>query len=257
MAEDTRASKRLNSLAASDASDGPSDIHRKFREIKIPQHSSLNVDAIFCEYKRDIMRKNKDKHIAPNLAGVRKSTATISDTDTRRDPAPTPISAIPTLPTTDWQLPKNTVKDPRQKAHHRRSVSTSNSFAQRSDDNDSQLDDMDHDGDNDIGTTPTPTPTQQEKPARPPSVYIIKAKLNDIINLLTEGNIQKNEFLINQSTHDSLSISAHTMPLYRNIIEILRNKGALYYTFTPKNLRLKTLVLKGIHGTFKEEEILK
>ena len=112
---------------------------------------------------------------------------------------------------------------------------------------------MDHDGDGDIGTTPTPIPTQQEKPARPPPVYIIKAKLNDITNLLTEGNIQKNEFLKNQSTHDSLSISARTMPLYRKIIEILKNKGALYYTFTPKNLRPKTLVLKGIHGNFKEE----
>ena len=116
---------------------------------------------------------------------------------------------------------------------------------------------MDHDGDSDIGITPTPTPTQQEKLARPPPIYIIKAKLNDIINLLTEGNIQKNEFLINQSTHDCLSISTRTMPLYGKIVEILKNKGTLYYTYTPKNLRPKTLVLKGIHGNFKEEEILK
>ena len=116
---------------------------------------------------------------------------------------------------------------------------------------------MDHDGGGDIGTTPPPTPTQQKKPARPPPVHIIKAKLNDIINLLTKVNIQKNEFLINQSTHDSLSIFARTMPLYRKIIKILKNKDALYYTFTPKNLRPKSLVLKGIHGNFKEEEILK
>ena len=112
---------------------------------------------------------------------------------------------------------------------------------------------MDHDGDSDIGITPTPTPTQQEKPARPPPIYIIKTKLNGISNLLTEGNIQKNEFLINQSTHDCLSISARTMPLYGKIVEILKNKSTLYYTYSPKNLRPKTLVLKGIHDNFKEE----
>ena len=259
MANDTRASKRPNSPGASDASDGPSDTDRKFREIKISRQGSMTADALFCEYKRDVMRKNEGKHIAPNLAGARKSAATISGTDTpstRPNPAPTPMSTTPTLPTTDWQLPKNTVKDPNQKAHRRRPVSTSNSFAQLSDDNDSQLDNMDHDGDSDIGITPTLTLTQQEKTARPPPIYI-KAKFNDIINLLTEGDIQTNKFLINQSTHDCLSISARTMPLYGKIVEILKNKGTLYYTYTPKNLWPKTLVLKGIHGNFKEEEILK
>ena len=95
---------------------------------------------------------------------------------------------------------------------------------------------MDHDGDHDEGTTPTPTLIEQKKPARPPSITIIKAKLNNIINLLTEGNIQKNEFLINQSTYDCLSISAGIMPLYENIVKILKKKRALYYTYTPKNL---------------------
>ena len=47
------------------------------------------------------------------------------------------------------------------------------------------------------------------------------------------------------------------MPLYGKIVEILKNKGSLYYTYAPKNLRPKTLVLKGIHGNYKEEEILK
>ena len=79
-----------NSPGASDPSDGPSDIHQKFREVKSPRHDSLQVDALFCKYKRD-MRKNEGKHIAPNLACARKSAATISDTDTSpTGPAPAP-----------------------------------------------------------------------------------------------------------------------------------------------------------------------
>lgn len=55
----------------------------------------------------------------------------------------------------------------------------------------------------------------------------------------------------NESTIQPTDIEAHT-----KITDILRTNKQEFFTYTPKSLRPKTLVLKGLSGEFNEEELL-
>lgn len=98
---------------------------------------------------------------------------------------------------------------------------------------------------------------QRNAGKRPPPIHIIGKSLKAIADLRTWKNTQfRNNFFLKQSRDTaSVSIFPTNLEYHKVFKEILDNKNIEYYTYTPKNEKLTTNVLKGLFGNFSEKEI--
>lgn len=76
-----------------------------------------------------------------------------------------------------------------------------------------------------------------------------------IVNLFKTKNLEKkNSFTLKQSD-DNCIVYLQNLTIYKTIVEILKTEKIKFFTFTPKNYKLKNIVLKGVCGDFSEEDI--
>ena len=53
-----------------------------------------------------------------------------------------------------------------------------------------------------------------------------------------------------------LIVFTNNIDTYNKIQQVCKDNKTQYYTYTPKNLKPKNIVLKGIKGDFNEQDIL-
>lgn len=68
--------------------------------------------------------------------------------------------------------------------------------------------------------------------------------------------LKTNEFLTKQINKTNFIIYSNNLNSYKIIIEILKNSNTNFYTFTPKEEKKTTLVLKGLDASYNENEVL-
>lgn len=93
--------------------------------------------------------------------------------------------------------------------------------------------------------------------SRPPPIHIKNINLKTIINLFIVKNVNKDTFYVKQA-YDPTNITVFSTEVQtsENIKKLLIDNKYEYFTYTPKNLRPKTVILKGIRGDFSEEDIM-
>lgn len=103
----------------------------------------------------------------------------------------------------------------------------------------------------------TSPPRRPRKAHRPSPIHVRGSSLNEIANLITSNIPEaKNNFYVSNSREKKfINIMINNLPLYNNVKDFLSKQKTEYYTYTPKESKLKSLVLKNLYGEFNNEEI--
>ncbi|KAK0174282.1 hypothetical protein PV327_011031 [Microctonus hyperodae] len=80
--------------------------------------------------------------------------------------------------------------------------------------------------------------------------------IKQLIAILEDHANTKGMYTLAQTAPNSVSIAAFNSDIHTAIKAILQQKEINFYTFTPKNLRPKTLILKGMQGGFNEKDVV-
>ena len=94
-----------------------------------------------------------------------------------------------------------------------------------------------------------------KKTIRQPPVYTISTNINSLINTITATDTPKSTFLIKEISKENHIIYTQSAVHYKAITDVLLEKKIQYFTYTPKELKPKSILLKGIRGNFDIEEI--
>lgn len=99
---------------------------------------------------------------------------------------------------------------------------------------------------------------QQAKPKnqKPPPIYITGLTLQQLIEIAKSLHLGKNDFSLKQGDSDEITLHSFSLDNYKLFLDLLKTKKIKFFTYTPKNLKPKNLVLKGINGDFSQEEVL-
>lgn len=157
--------------------------------------------------------------------------------------------------TPDWQVPKNPIKHPNRQGAPS-PVTNSNTFdplaSTQADDNSMETETDDNGNTN---RQSDKTRQQAHPKGKPPPIHIQGQKITTTIAALTTAKIGKTAFKIKQNDDEFSTITTESYQAFNNISEILKSHNTHFFTYTPKHQKQKTLVLKGIKGDFKEEDV--
>lgn len=254
MNKNLKKKKKVSIPAQDSISPGINKIRRRLTPPK-----TVSIQAMDREYKNFIKDYGTNKNripltssttVRPNTNLKRQTTSTITHTINETGDTPPGSSG--------WTAPKKTSKiHPNDNQTPENQFATANSFESLF--NDLQTEDgTGTDGNsNDTITSNIPVNTQSSKIIKPPPIYLQNIRnIKDIIQSLADNNIGKQDFYIRQISNDGLTtVQPSNIENHKKITEILIKNNQQYYTYTPKSLRPKTIVLKGISGEFNEQDI--
>lgn len=222
--------------------------HKRVQQYKTGPSNKFNItsQALDSEYKKLVKEygKKEQSRSMPNLAKARDRRTTI-DKD-------------------GFISPKKTQsQEQAQAGGSSQGTPTQNSFSSLENTTQNEVD-MDQVSEH----TPSPVNSRPVSPAgktkqgpnkktKPPPVHIDKFLIKDTIQLLTSKGTKKGSFQIRQSlnTPDTTTVMANDMDTYTAVKAILNEAKAHYHTYTPKDIKPKSIILKGIKGNFTCEEI--
>lgn len=233
------------------------------RSQNIPKLNSINLDRLYKQAFKDSNISNKantSKGAKPNLTTARKRKIQTTPSDGSSEP-----QQGCSYDADGWKMPKH----PISKRHARASTSSTlptqrNQYEALSDDET----DMEQGSETE---NPSDNPTDatirrpQKKRERPPPIYVTGSSMTMVINLIKDTGTPKTEFLVReivdandepaskeQSKHN---IYVKQIDHFVKIKNALKEKGIQFYTYTPKETKPKTLLVKGIRGAFSTDEI--
>lgn len=100
---------------------------------------------------------------------------------------------------------------------------------------------------------------------KPPPITTMGKSLKEVTDILIEGSAEsKDKFHLRETTSSDkdkvkittfITILTKDKETYDTFIAILKSKEIEYYSYTPKNEKPKTLVLKYLKGNFTDEEV--
>ncbi|KAI4477995.1 hypothetical protein M0802_014612 [Mischocyttarus mexicanus] len=105
------------------------------------------------------------------------------------------------------------------------------------------------------GTDVSASPPEGRRSARPPPLHTFNVKAKDIIKLLTDNGLSSDKFYIRSYSNSSVNINAVCLDSHSTVKKILDNSVVHYFTYTPRDKKTKSLVLKGISPEFTEDEV--
>ena len=146
------------------------------------------------------------------------------------------------------QLPKKTNKITTSQENSHSENIVSNRFSQLVEENDMDIDGEEKD-------TSRSDSSQKKKVMKPPPINILKSSVNEIIKIITFLNVPKSAFLIKETDIGAHSVYINNINHYTIICTKFAEQKIQYYTYTPKHLKPKTILLKGIRGAFDAEDI--
>lgn len=161
----------------------------------------------------------------------------------------------------DWELPKNPAR-PKTAGATATSIEHANSFEALA----ANENTMDYE--QEAGCSADRSETQNNiseennnrtKKIRPPPIHITNTNIKDTITLLTTNNLKKGDYQLKQvSNAEKPTTTVYTNELehYEKILGIVSNENKQFYTYTPKNKKPKSIILKGVNGGFAADAIL-
>lgn len=105
------------------------------------------------------------------------------------------------------------------------------------------------------GRKGTTTGNRSKGKKAPPPIHVMGNTLKNIINELLKKGIKKDKFSTKEVDANICTIYASDLECHKIIANILIELKWEYYTYTPREEKLKTLVLKGVRGGFDENDI--
>lgn len=99
------------------------------------------------------------------------------------------------------------------------------------------------------------TEVYQNKNKKTPPLYVVDVDPNALIEFVKNG-LHINEFKIREFSNNKIQILTSSIEDYSKIRAYLLETKTKFYTFTPKNLKNKTFLLKGLTANMNTTEIL-
>lgn len=105
-------------------------------------------------------------------------------------------------------------------------------------------------------TNNTTVPSQPRRISKPPPIILYGIEDVKQLTEFIEEKINKEEYSYKISSRDQLIISSKSVAIYEKLISHIRAKGLIGHTFTKKEDRCQTFVIKNLHHTTPKEAIL-
>ena len=99
--------------------------------------------------------------------------------------------------------------------------------------------------------------SQETSPVKekPTPIYTCEITIKNLDMLLSSNPEIKDCYVIKPNTHDCATIHISTYEKYIIINNFLKERKVQFYSYTPKNLKNKKLVLKNLYGEYSVDEI--
>lgn len=222
------------------------------------QVNSFTLDKIV----RNIIKPRSIRDVTPNLSKSRPQSANSN-------------TLIDSQEASDWITPSKTIKiNNLPGSRTAQDASTSNQFSELPDDV-HEMEVLDDNMSQKSGrlspkeTSPKLTqPPSNQLPAsaaserttpkniRPPPIIVGGTTIKKIVETSTANGINKKDFVLKQTEENNITISTQTIEVFEQMkAAIATIPDCQSYSYTPKHLRPKNLVLKGILGGYDEKDV--
>lgn len=237
----------------------------------IKYNANLLDNKIFKEFietgliARNVLKANKQVAGVPNLKQPRSRASSISDSD--------PTDGAMSHDGDEFLKPRKPAK--LRRTSQTAGTSTNNKFdpLAESDLSDNELsltNKRNHKGKRKI--TPklntnsdqqtssqkdTSAQSEQNKKSKgkPPPIFAKSGGIKDTTILLTTNNVPKSSFILREFHNEYMRIYPNDLATYELSIKVLKEKKIQFFTYTPRHLKIKTIVLKGVRGGYDENDV--
>lgn len=147
----------------------------------------------------------------------------------------------------DWQQPNKTQK-PKHDNNLNKTIELTNKYEPLNNQNQEEPENQ----------TQETQPRNTRTVYKPPPITVYNSTIKIMINLINTHQLKEENIKLRQISgiDNTLSIQTSTIDSYNKIIEALKIEQKEFYTYTPKNMKIKSMVLKGVMGDFSEEDVL-
>lgn len=98
-------------------------------------------------------------------------------------------------------------------------------------------------------------PNVSKSKPRPPPIHVYNGNIKNTTNMIISEDVKEEDFWI-RANKEYINITSLTLEVYNSIKKILDKNQLKYYTYTPRENKTKTLVLKGISADYSETDVL-
>lgn len=218
------------------------------RSLDYSRMDSMDIDRAFRRIMNENKKKNLNKNVTPvtpNLSGVRKRKPQVATSS--GDPSNNP-SGSP-LPDEEWELPKNPSKRRQQSQAKRTTIPTDDNRFNTLNDN------MDLEEERSDLEDETQTASAIKKPKKPPPIFTANTNMNTVIKLICNLEITKKDFTIREKAEGEHVIYTNEKSHYDKIVAGMKTMNIQFFTYTPKDMKPKSFLIKGIRGDFSVDDI--
>ena len=243
-----------------------------------PNQNSTSLDkaAIAAAKKVLTMKNTKNKNSASTINSVlnyelfkeRKREAEIAKT------VPQPVLAgnnnreASTSSDNEraWITPsrKRQTRSPTQHESSKKTkAELSNKYALLAQDTSNQMEYEDENDDEEINSQTqdenqqdAPPASQQHAKSRPPPIYTYEKPLKELSIILGNTEEISNKYIVKFNKNNCNMILTHNLEIHEKVKSLLKTNNIKHYTYTPKHLKSKNVVLKNIYGEYSETEII-
>lgn len=153
----------------------------------------------------------------------------------------------------DWKVANNSKRHRKVETVSQKQIHTSNAFQVLSD-NDNENQNMVTDQQTSTSEQTQTSSQKQHKKTTMPAIHTVNTNFKNIRSLILAKN-NKIFFRLKQIDEISISIYTNNINDYETIMDLLKEKKIEHYTYTPKHLKPKSLLLLGIKGNFDASEV--
>lgn len=90
--------------------------------------------------------------------------------------------------------------------------------------------------------------------AKPPPIHVYEANMKNIVKIIIDAEISEDDFWVRE-LNNYISVNPQNLETYKKIKQLLDTNLLQYFTFTPKEEKKITLVLKGVKADYNENDV--
>lgn len=91
--------------------------------------------------------------------------------------------------------------------------------------------------------------------SRAPPIHVYNVQIKDTVKVCVDAGINVNDFWVKRTREDYVIITPNSFEVHSTIKKVLISNQQKFYTYTPREQKTKTLVLKGISSEFNEDDV--
>ncbi|KAK0077015.1 hypothetical protein PV326_010361, partial [Microctonus aethiopoides] len=193
---------------------------------------------------------NSKTQIAPRLDVPRKHKHNNQDSNTDQTASTSSENEAPCLSTEDmegdWTEPRKTQKPPQNHAMDKH-IEQTNKF---------EVLGLQPPVENNIQHDETQRGNRKST-HKPPPISVYNGSIKAIITILNKNEIEKEHIRLKQvyGVENTVNIQTDNMNNYDKTLKALKDEKIEFYTYTPKNTKIKSIVLKGVRGKGKYSNV--